>query len=81
MGGGRRNFYDKTETDPEDSYDKGHRTDGRNLINEWLSGKINAQYVWDKFDLQLVDEATTDYLFGMQSCPEDVYSMESKRRV
>lgn len=49
FGGGRQNFLNATETD--DQGNNGHRTDGKNLINEWLAkGKPGnmRSYVWNK---------------------------------
>lgn len=50
LGGGRREFLNKTLVDEEGG--KGKRTDGRNLIEEWLGSKKldtdQKRYVWNK---------------------------------
>lgn len=45
MGGGRREFLDSSIRDAENK--KGARTDGKNLIQEWLdAGNGNRSFVW-----------------------------------
>ncbi|KAG9348166.1 hypothetical protein JZ751_001901 [Albula glossodonta] len=69
IGGGRKYMTPKGTRDPEypsDPAANGQRTDGRNLILEWLKmkeGKV-AHYVWNRTDFDAVDPATTDYLMG-----------------
>uniref|UniRef100_A0A1I8P601 alkaline phosphatase n=1 Tax=Stomoxys calcitrans TaxID=35570 RepID=A0A1I8P601_STOCA len=74
LGGGRRNFRDRSMNDEEGS--AGYRTDNRDLIQEWLAAKKEqkktAQYVWSKKGLEIVDLAKTEYLLGLFSeshCP------------
>ncbi|XP_037938274.1 membrane-bound alkaline phosphatase-like [Teleopsis dalmanni] len=74
MGGGRRNFINETELDESDI--EGRRTDGRNLIEEWLTEKkernVRGEYVWHKQDLLATDLSKVDYLLGLFSsshCP------------
>eukprot|EP00057_Strongylocentrotus_purpuratus_P020485 XP_011674959.1 PREDICTED: alkaline phosphatase [Strongylocentrotus purpuratus] len=78
LGGGRRMFYNNTELDPEDPSDRGNRTDGRNLIEEWQNGKTNARYVWNKEQFDAIDEDTTDYLFGLFEDSHMRYASESE---
>ncbi|XP_030842571.1 alkaline phosphatase [Strongylocentrotus purpuratus] len=78
LGGGRRMFYNNTELDPEDPSDRGNRTDGRNLIEEWQEGKANAYYVWNKEQFDAIDEDTTDYLFGLFEDSHMRYASESE---
>ncbi len=47
LGGGRANFLSETNNDPEYPFVSGKRTDGRNLITEWLQSKKTRSYVWD----------------------------------
>ncbi|CAN7997684.1 unnamed protein product, partial [Ixodes hexagonus] len=66
MGGGRRVFLNKSMTDEEGK--AGQRTDGKNLINEWLVAKKaegNATYVWNRQELLAVNPDKTDYLLGL----------------
>ncbi|XP_017482800.1 PREDICTED: membrane-bound alkaline phosphatase-like [Rhagoletis zephyria] len=74
MGGGRRNFINTTVNDEEGL--PGQRTDGRNLIQDWLKDKDTnnqqAAYVWSKKGLSLVDLDKTEYLLGLfanSHCP------------
>ncbi|XP_072046900.1 alkaline phosphatase-like [Amphiura filiformis] len=67
MGGGRREFMDTNTADPEYPLESGQRTDGRNIINEWMEGKEpeRAKYVWNLEDFNAVDPEDTDYLMGL----------------
>lgn len=54
--------------DPEHPEMEGRRLDGRNLITEWLRNKkenqIDAEYVWNKKQLEEVDTSKIDHLLG-----------------
>ncbi|XP_068145255.1 membrane-bound alkaline phosphatase [Drosophila tropicalis] len=67
LGGGKRNFLNTTVNDEVGHH--GHRTDGRNLIQDWLADKkqqnASASYVWSRKGLSLVDLDNTDYLLGL----------------
>jgi alkaline phosphatase len=66
LGCGRREFINSTMRDDENR--SGFRSDGRNLINEWLSERRrvgNASYVWHKQQLDEVNVQETDYLLGL----------------
>ena len=66
FGGGRKNFIPTTEVDEEGR--PGLRTDGRNLIDEWMkqtSTKGNAKYIWHKQQLDELDIEGSDYLLGL----------------
>lgn len=64
FGGGRRYFLPDTSNDPELTDKKGLRKDGRNLIEEWLSGE-NSSYVWNQSQLDKLDLSTTRRLLGL----------------
>ena len=67
MGGGRRHFLPNVTSDPEYDDDYGRRTDGRNLIEEWLTLRSNperSRYVWNLQDFEDVDPAKIDFLLG-----------------
>ena len=59
-------MFDTDTADPEYPEESGQRTDGRNIVDEWLSDKDSskAQYVWNLEDFDAVDPATTDHLIG-----------------
>lgn len=66
MGGGRRNFIGRDKLDDEGQ--PGLRTDGKNLIDEWLRDRNNGsigKYIWHKKHLNEIDYESTDYLMGL----------------
>nr|XP_040224427.2 membrane-bound alkaline phosphatase-like [Anopheles coluzzii] len=65
LGGGRKHFLPTVETDP--SGQRGLRTDGKNLINEWKQSKAgaNATYITTVNELASLDTSKIDYLFGL----------------
>ncbi|XP_052862632.1 membrane-bound alkaline phosphatase-like [Anopheles cruzii] len=79
LGGGRREFLDsEVDTDPETGK-AGRRTDGRNLINEWLkNGPVgeNRTFVWKRSDLLAVDPHRTDRLLGMFEPSHCAYNLD-----
>jgi alkaline phosphatase len=77
LGGGRRNFINTTETDEEGR--PGLRTDGRNLINEWITERNKqgkAEYIWHKQQLDEVDYNNTDYLMGLFENDHCMYHLD-----
>ncbi|XP_038075937.1 alkaline phosphatase-like [Patiria miniata] len=67
LAGGRVYLMPETDSDPEYPDKKGLRKDGRNLIEEWISGKDpdTSKYVWKLDDFNKVDTEQTDYLLGL----------------
>lgn len=65
MGGGRRHFLPETADDPEDEGETGNRTDGRNLTEEWTSGREGATYVWNQEQFDVLDPASTGPVLGL----------------
>ncbi|XP_050712963.1 alkaline phosphatase-like isoform X1 [Eriocheir sinensis] len=69
MGGGRRHWLPLTDFDREERNQRGRRTDGRNLLDDWVRDKktrdLNAEYVWNKAQFDKVDPRHTDYLLGI----------------
>ncbi|XP_077988599.1 alkaline phosphatase-like [Glandiceps talaboti] len=67
LGGGRRSFMHNLQTDPEYPTSVGRRTDGRDLIQEWLDSKpeFTAEYVWNEAAFNNIDTEKTDYLLGL----------------
>lgn len=65
LGGGRNVFLNSTECDEEG--ERGRRSDGKNLIEEWKNLKVekNASYVWNRSALLEVDTSATGYLLGL----------------
>ncbi|KAH9496513.1 hypothetical protein Btru_043244 [Bulinus truncatus] len=72
MGGGRAYFYPENFSDPDPdpkfNVSKVSRTDGVNLVEEWLREKQGkGQFVYNKSSLDEVDFDRTDYLLGKGS--------------
>ncbi|XP_069476429.1 intestinal-type alkaline phosphatase-like [Ambystoma mexicanum] len=68
LGGGRKYMTPNGTKDPEyptDSNQNGLRGDGRNLINEWKEKRKGGQYVWNKEQLDKIDDATATYVMGL----------------
>jgi alkaline phosphatase len=66
LGGGRRSFINATARDDENR--AGYRTDGRNLIEEWLRERNRdgkAEYIWHNQQLREVNVDETDFLLGL----------------
>lgn len=77
LGGGRRQFLNTTMEDDEGEY--GSRTDGKNLINEWLSerNKVGkAEYIWNKQQLEELDISKIDYLLGLFESDHLMYRLD-----
>ncbi len=65
FGGGRRAFLPAGETDPEDSDQRGHRGDGRNLIAEWQAMHDNGRYVWNREGFETLTGTTDGPVLGL----------------
>lgn len=60
FGGGRGNFYDVSTNNSEGH--KGRRTDGKDLIQEWLNFGTEDQkrtYIWNKVNIRYDTSART----------------------
>lgn len=73
MGGGRRSFaanWSAKEGYVKEVVDKNvcARTDGRNLVKEWIEDKaakqLSYQYLSDESDINLLDTERTEYVLG-----------------
>ncbi|XP_072033392.1 alkaline phosphatase-like [Amphiura filiformis] len=67
LAGGREDFLPEDTADPEYPDMNGKRTDGRNIIREWVRShrNDNAEYVWNLPDFREIDTEETDYLLGL----------------
>jgi len=65
LGGGRANMRNTTFIDEEGS--RGYRTDGLDLIQEYLDRKAGsrAKYVWNATDFRSINANEVDYLLGL----------------
>lgn len=73
LGGGRRKFIPQDYQDEEKQF--GTRTDGSNLIEEWLATRENSQYVWNKADLLNVRNGT-EKLLGLFASDHMDYNLD-----
>lgn len=64
LGGGRTYLMPDTQHDPEHPEILGKRTDGRDLIAEYLR-ITSGQYVWNKKQFDEIDPKTTEHLLGL----------------
>lgn len=77
LGGGRAYFINNTELDDERR--PGLRTDGRNLIDEWMAERSkngNAKFVWHNQQLKDVEVHNTDYLLGLFEADHCLYNLD-----
>lgn len=65
LGGGRSKFLPNTVADLEDVTLKGERTDGRNLVEEWLAKFPRGTYAWNKSQFEAADPRSTSRLLGL----------------
>ncbi|KAL0822116.1 hypothetical protein ABMA28_005480 [Loxostege sticticalis] len=79
LGGGRREFYPNTTVDGEGR--RGRRTDGRNLVEEWISQKrsrnASYSYQWNKSALKDALANPPDYVLGLFQDTHLPYHMEA----
>ena len=76
LGGGRRNFLPATAQDPEHADKKGKRTDGRNLIDEWLA-RTQGDFVWNGEQLAALEKAKRQgKLLGLFSPSHMAYDLD-----
>ncbi|KAM4629847.1 intestinal-type alkaline phosphatase-like [Polymixia lowei] len=76
LGGGRQYMFPNNTIDPEYPSERGDRLDGVDLTAEWLRGKTNARYVWNKAEFDKVDPDKTDFLMGLFEPKDCRYEME-----
>jgi alkaline phosphatase len=65
LGGGRGMFLSATTPDPEDEGTKGHRLDGRDLIQEWRTKNPGGVYVWRTQEFDAVKAGPDVRLLGL----------------
>jgi len=65
LGGGRQHFRPRELPDPEFPDHTGQRLDGRDLTAEWVAGRENAAYVWNRQQLLETDVEKVDHLLGL----------------
>ncbi len=65
LGGGRSYFLPDSAADPEDTDKKGHRTDGRNLVEAWTGKSNNHVFVFDAAGFGQVDWGSGARVLGL----------------
>ena len=62
LGGGRAHFLGADQPDPERPHRTGLRSDGRNLVQQWLSGDPRRAYVWRLEQLEALEDGPQQVL-------------------
>jgi alkaline phosphatase len=65
LGGGRLAFLPEGTADPEYPPLSGVRTDGRNLLDEWLTAGEGRRYVWNRAGFDGLDAADDGQVLGL----------------
>uniref|UniRef100_A0AAR2K8P8 alkaline phosphatase n=1 Tax=Pygocentrus nattereri TaxID=42514 RepID=A0AAR2K8P8_PYGNA len=76
LGGGRQYMLPQGTPDPEYPSKTGERLDKTNLIDKWLENRSNAKYVWNKAQLDAVNDIDTDYLMGLFEPGDTRYELD-----
>ncbi|XP_076879415.1 intestinal-type alkaline phosphatase [Brachyhypopomus gauderio] len=76
LGGGRQYMFPKGTIDPEYPNKTGDRNDSTSLVDVWIKSRSNAEYVWNRNQLNAVDETKTDYLMGLFEPEDTMYELE-----
>lgn len=83
LGGGRGEFRDIKMRDEQGK--PGYRTDGRDLINEWLNIERDqgetSKYVWSRKGLNEINIEKTDYLLGLFTVDHNPYHGDRTREL
>ncbi|CAG9802974.1 unnamed protein product [Chironomus riparius] len=74
LGGGSRFFINATETEHGA---QGTRTDGKNLIQEWLNTNSDRTFVKSRKELMDIDVKKVDQLFGLFSTDNMPFRLET----
>ncbi|CAB3234486.1 unnamed protein product [Arctia plantaginis] len=79
LGGGRRVFLPTNVTDQEGV--AGRRTDGRNLIEEWVQDKVDREvshnFIWNREELLNISNNLPEYLLGLFESSHLMYNLEA----
>lgn len=65
LGGGRAQFLPSDTPDPEYPAKQGLRLDGQNLIERWLKGRPDRQFVWNSAQFSALDPTHNGQLLGL----------------
>ncbi|XP_044532464.1 intestinal-type alkaline phosphatase-like [Gracilinanus agilis] len=85
LGGGRKYMFPVGTPDPEYrnlSSENGIRNDGRNLVQEWLSIRQGAKYVWNRQDLlEAAENPTVTHIMGLFEPGDTKYNIQRNSSV
>ncbi len=79
LGGGRTNFLPATMMDPEYPNQKGNRTDGRNLVEEWKAGAPNRTAVTDRAGFNAFNWNSDGQILGLFEPSHMRYELDRAR--
>jgi alkaline phosphatase len=65
FGAGRNKFIPNTKSDPIDPAEHGERTDGRDLIQEWIAKRTSSAVVYNRQQLAAIDPRKTRHVLGL----------------
>ena len=65
LGGGRSHFFGEDSNDPEYHFVSGKRTDGRDLISEWLGLDFNRSYIWNSEGFSKLNPRSNQQFLGL----------------
>jgi alkaline phosphatase len=65
LGGGRALFLPRDVVDPANPEQRGVRTDGRNLIEQWKTGHPRGTFVWNATQLSQVSNSRGSQVMGL----------------
>ncbi len=79
LGGGRESFLPNTAADHEYPTKFGLRSDGRNLVDEWLSGQAQRRYIWNQAQFRALPIDGQYQVLGLFEPKEMFFDAERKR--
>ncbi|MDP3738077.1 MAG: alkaline phosphatase [Hyphomonadaceae bacterium] len=80
LAGGRAQFLPNTVADPEYANQKGDRTDGRNLMDEWKAKRPNRATVADKAGFDAFDWKGSGQILGLFEPSHMQYDLDRNAR-
>lgn len=79
FGGGRAAFLPANQADPEYRDQRGWRTDGRDLVQDWRQRHPDGRVVWNTGQLAALDPARTSRVLGLFEPDHMQYEHERRR--
>ena len=79
LGGGRESFFSNKTTDSEYPKIKGKRSDGRDLIQDWIKNQPQRKYIWNKEQLETISGTDNEQIIGLFEPKEMFFEAERAR--